>query len=117
LRLPSEKRSPLREVFEVTSAALFAFIRERLKLNTCSRLSRFASRSKIIHLALGFCFGDSVSLLNLAQELITFAGNNIKIVVGQFAPTLSNLAFKLPPISFDLIPIHKYSPFLEASAQ
>ena len=39
--------------------------------------------------------GDAVSLLDFADELITLSGNDVQIIVGEFAPFLLNLAFEL----------------------
>jgi hypothetical protein len=43
----------------------------------------------LFHLILG----DAVSFLQLADELVTFAIDDIQVVVGQFAPFFLNLAF------------------------
>jgi hypothetical protein len=50
--------------------------------------------------------GDAVFLLDFADELITLAGNDLQIIVVEFAPFLLNLAFQLLPVSCHLIPVH-----------
>ncbi|CCM74292.1 hypothetical protein BN77_1412 [Rhizobium mesoamericanum STM3625] len=55
---------------------------------------------------------DPVTLLDFALQLITLPGNLIKIIIGEFAPLLLDLAFHLLPISFDSVPIHGSSPLM-----
>jgi hypothetical protein len=47
-----------------------------------------------------------MALLQLAQELITLAGDHVHVVVGQLAPLLANLALELLPVSLDTVFIH-----------
>lgn len=64
----------------------------------------------IVDLTLRNLFGQPVFLLNLANQLVPLSGNLIKIVIGQFAPLLEDLALNLLPFAFDLIPVHCNSP-------
>jgi len=54
--------------------------------------------------------GDAVSLLDFADELITLSGNDVQIIVGEFAPFFLNMAFELLPVSCHLIPVHNLPP-------
>ncbi len=65
----------------------------------------------IIDVAANSILLDAVAFLNFAFELITLAGDLIKIVVSEFAPLLLDLALELLPVSFDAIPIHFGSSF------
>jgi hypothetical protein len=47
---------------------------------------------KLGYLTFRFFAGDSVTLLNLAKELISLAFDNLPIVVGQPAPLLLGLS-------------------------
>ena len=49
--------------------------------------------------------GDAVPLLDFAEELITLSGNDVQIIIGEFAPFLLNVSFELFPVSGNLIPI------------
>src|SRR5438093_1579836 len=57
-----------------------------------------------------FCFGlflsNAVSLLHDSDELVAPTIDHIEFVVSQFPPSFLDLASKLLPISFDLVPIH-----------
>jgi hypothetical protein len=52
----------------------------------------FVSPLKLGYLTFRFFAGDSVTLLNLAKELISLAFDNLPIVVGQPAPLLLGLS-------------------------
>jgi hypothetical protein len=66
----------------------------------------FAAPTESVDFFLGFVFGGSVSLLELASQLFTLAGHLVQILVGEFSPLLLHFAFELLPIAFYLIPIH-----------
>ena len=51
-----------------------------------------------------------MTFLNLTQQLVPFARNDVEIIVGQLAPLFFNLAFKLFPVTFSSICIHGYLP-------
>ena len=47
-----------------------------------------------------------MALLNAGQQLVAFAGNNVKVVVRTLAPRLLAFAFELHPVPLDLILVH-----------
>src|SRR5262249_55075681 len=49
---------------------------------------------------------ETVTLLELALELIAATVDDIEIVVGEFAPLLLHIALELLPVAFNAIPIH-----------
>src|SRR5690606_15502162 len=53
---------------------------------------------------------DSVTLLDLAFELIALACDLIEIVIGQLAPLFLDLALELLPVAFHSIPVHLHAP-------
>jgi hypothetical protein len=55
---------------------------------------------------------NTVFLLELTYELVSFPVKDIQFVIGEFTPMFSYLAFDLFPIPFDLVPIHFSFPFL-----
>lgn len=59
----------------------------------------------VFDLSLGLIAGDAVAFLDLADQLIAFARNNVQMVVGQLAPLLLDLAFGLFPVSFNAVPV------------
>src|SRR5262245_35453502 len=59
-----------------------------------------------IDVLLRLLLGDAIPLLNLANQLLSFALDLIEVVVGQVAPFLFDLSLKLFPLSGNLIPIH-----------
>src|SRR5690606_33570070 len=44
--------------------------------------------------------------LDASEQLVALAGDDIELVVGEFAPLLLDLAFQLLPVSFDNVPVH-----------
>ena len=60
----------------------------------------------LLELLFRLFLGDAVSLLDFAEELIALASHDVQIVVGEFAPFLSDRAFELLPVSCHLIPVH-----------
>jgi hypothetical protein len=64
----------------------------------------------LIELLFSLFLACAVSLLDFANELITLSGNDVQIIVGEFAPFLLNLAFELLPVSCHLIPVHNLTP-------
>jgi len=50
--------------------------------------------------------GNSISFLNLSDDLLPFAVDYVQIIVGELAPPFFGLPFLLFPFSFDLIPVH-----------
>lgn len=65
----------------------------------------------IFQLRLGFVLQNALALLDLADELVSLAGNDVKIVVSELAPLLTDLALELFPISCNSIFVHKESFF------
>ena len=61
-----------------------------------------------VDLAFGFFLRHSVALLKLACELVLAAGDDVKILVSDFAPLLLRIALELLPIAFNAIPIPGY---------
>src|SRR5215469_12888538 len=59
------------------------------------------------HLALGFLLGNSVALLNFADQTLTLSMNHVEIIVGEFSPLRPDSALHLHPLTFCPIPIHE----------
>jgi hypothetical protein len=53
--------------------------------------------------------GDAVDLLELTDELLLRAIDDIEVVVGQLAPPFLELALELFPVAFDAVPVHESS--------
>ena len=60
----------------------------------------------ITQLLLGFVLGQAVRFLYLDGKVVTFACNDVKMIVGELAPLLLHIAFELLPVAFDAIPVH-----------
>jgi hypothetical protein len=52
----------------------------------------------------------AVAFLQFAGELVAFAGNDVQVIIGQFALFLLDLALELHPVALDLIPVHVEPP-------
>ena len=63
----------------------------------------------LVGFLLGFLSGETIPFLQLARELVAFAGDVFEVVVGELAPFLLDSSLQLLPISFELIPVHKNS--------
>src|SRR5262249_43586470 len=63
----------------------------------------------LIQLALRLFLFEAVTLLYNTNEFTALAAGARKVVVRQIAPALLHLAFKLVPIAFDLLPVHRTS--------
>src|ERR1700686_4481538 len=50
--------------------------------------------------------GHTVALLDLAGELVTVAGDDVDVVIGEFAPLLLRLARDLFPVALNAVPVH-----------
>src|SRR6478736_1621796 len=61
----------------------------------------------ILDLTFGIVFGNPITFLDFADELIAFARDFVEVIVSKFAPLLLDFAFSLLPVSFDTIPIHR----------
>jgi hypothetical protein len=59
------------------------------------------------HLLLRFILGDAVGFLDLACKLLAFACDDVKLVVGELAPLLLDVALHLLPVAFYAIPVHR----------
>src|SRR5437870_7681491 len=57
-----------------------------------------------------FILCDPVSLLNPADQLVTFARDLINVIVRQVSPLFFDLPFQLFPLSRNFIPIHLCHP-------
>src|ERR1700730_886120 len=76
---------------------------------------RFAIRvlqvaSELVDLSFSLVFGNSVTLLDFAGQLIALATNHRQVVIGEFAPLGFNFTSVLLPLTFHLIPIHDSLP-------
>ena len=67
--------------------------------------SPFLSAIPVVNVLARLIFCDAVSLLYFALQLVPMAVDDVKIIVGEFAPLLFDLAFHLFPISFDTVPV------------
>src|SRR6266404_6998242 len=54
----------------------------------------------------------AVAFLELAQELVFLAADNLPVIVGQLAPLCFGLPHKLLPVAFNHVPIHGLPPFV-----
>jgi hypothetical protein len=70
-----------------------------------------------IDLLLRLILGVTVSLLDLAFELVTLARDHVQVVVGELTPLLFDLALHLLPISFNAVPVHEYTSTMFAGSQ
>jgi len=52
-------------------------------------------RFPVLDLTFGFVLGNAIGFLDLADQLIAFAGDLVQIVIGQLAPLLLDLSYKL----------------------
>src|SRR5581483_150985 len=64
------------------------------------------ARFPLADLLLGLVLADAVGVLDLADELVTLAADDVEVAVGQLAPLLLHGALRLLPVSCDAIPIH-----------
>src|SRR5438105_2960884 len=60
----------------------------------------------ILDLLLRFILGHAVALLDAAYELVLLPVDHLKVILGELAPLLSDLAGELLPIAFDPVPVH-----------
>ena len=58
----------------------------------------------LVDLALCFLASPSVALLNLADQLVAFASDLFDFIIGEIAPTGTNITAKLFPLACNLIP-------------
>ena len=63
----------------------------------------------VLELIFSFFLDHALTFLDPADELVTFASNDIKVIVGELAPLLTNLALELLPVSCNLIFVHTKS--------
>ena len=54
----------------------------------------------------GLLAGVAILLLEQADELIGLAPRLVQVVVGEFAPLLSDLASHFLPLAFEYVPVH-----------
>jgi hypothetical protein len=54
----------------------------------------------------GLLLGVAIPFLQLANELVLFAFDDLQVVIVEFSPLFLHLAFELFPVSGYLIPIH-----------
>src|SRR5262245_28287551 len=60
----------------------------------------------VIHVPADLVLGQTVTLLNLALELVAASVDDVEVIVGELAPLFLDLAFDLLPVPFYAIPIH-----------
>src|SRR5687768_12929412 len=60
---------------------------------------------ELVEFSLGLLLLVAVALLDLAGELVAFAGDRREVVVGELAPLFLHLAGKLFPVALHLIPV------------
>ena len=76
------------------------------------RLGPFVGPLELAQLTSRFLAGNSVTFLDLTNELVALAFNNLLVIVGQMAPLLLGLSDELLPVSLHLVGIHRLkSPF------
>src|SRR5690606_26003094 len=75
------------------------------------RRGLLGARRPVVDFALDLFLSLPIMLLEAAGELFAIAVDHVKVVIREFAPLLLNLALKLLPISFDLIPVHGVAPY------
>src|SRR4029079_4196412 len=68
---------------------------------------------EVLDLLLGLVLCDAVGLLQAAREPVALAGNVVDLVVRQLAPLLANSSLELPPATFDAVPIHGVTWWIE----
>jgi hypothetical protein len=75
-----------------------------------SQLHYFLLVKPLVDLPACVIFGEAIPLLDQTFELISTASDSVQIVIGEIAPFLFDLSFRLFPASFNAVPIHSYSP-------
>src|SRR6185437_10163376 len=70
---------------------------------------------EFLRLLLGDFFRDAVVLLELSNELLAIAVDDIEVVVGDLAPSRLGFALILFPLPFQLVPVHLQPPFRSIS--
>ena len=60
----------------------------------------------VAELLFSFVLRNSVALLDLAEQLLALAGNDVQVIVGQLAPLLLDFAFELHPVAFYFVVVH-----------
>lgn len=66
-------------------------------------------RSPVVGLLLRFIPGNAVAFLQSSDQLISGAGDQVKIVVRQPAPFCSCRSSHLLPFSFNAVPVHVWN--------
>ncbi len=76
-------------------------------LSRCrARVAVAAGALELRDLLLGLIAGDSVTLLDRADQLISLAGDHVELLICDLAPSFLDLALELLPVTLDRIPIH-----------
>src|SRR4030095_5836919 len=57
-------------------------------------------------LTIRFVFGNAISFLYAACELLALAFHAVQVIVGEFAPVFLDFALEDFPVSFDAVPVH-----------
>src|SRR5262249_46078124 len=64
----------------------------------------------VVDRLLGLLLLIAVALLQAAGEFLALAVDDIDVVVGELAPLLAQLAFRLGPVAFNLTQVHRGTP-------
>jgi hypothetical protein len=64
---------------------------------------------EVVHLPFGLVALDTVSLLNLADELFGPTLNLVEVVIGELSPLFANATLDLRPLAFQCVFVH-YGP-------
>src|ERR1700678_4360356 len=70
-------------------------------------VSRVVRLQPVVSLLLSVFFRHPITLLKLADQAFTLAGNYFEIVIGKFSPLLLGCALHLFPFTAELIRVHK----------
>ena len=98
---PPAKQSPA-----AAKSAISVYVHRGLLYWYLRRSSSRNAFAETFDLLLGLVLGDPVLLLDLADELVALAGDDVDVVVGELAPLLLHLARELLPVAFDAVPVH-----------
>src|SRR5690625_310095 len=91
-----------------------AFSRLHPPLSIRLRISPWKARlhvaKPLVDPATRLLFGQAVTLLNLAFELLAVTAGLLDVVIRQLGPLFTHVALHLLPLTFNLVPVHKCLP-------
>ena len=67
----------------------------------------FVGPLELVELALRFLTCNSITLMDLTNELVTLALDHLPVIVGQAPPLLLGLPDELFPVSLHLVTVHR----------